>query len=108
MEYNQSQLQKEQRADKDLDDLVTYLDSKSLPRDPSRDKRVLSQAQKGYYLVDGVLYYEGTDVPDKRQLVVPSHLRDKLINEHYDAVFAGHFSARRTAQRISQYFTGAG
>jgi len=35
----------------------------------------VDQSQKGYFLVDGVLYYEGADVPERCRLV-PSHLRD--------------------------------
>lgn len=70
-----------------------YLESKTLPTDSSRAKRVLSQASKGYYVMDGVLYYEGSDRPDQRRLVVPSHLREKVIDEHHDSVFAGHFDS---------------
>ena len=44
--------------------------------------------------MDGVLHYEGPDAPDKRRLVVPSHLRDKVISEHNDSVFVGYFAAR--------------
>ena len=58
--------------------------------------------------MDGVLYYEGSDAPDRRRLVVPSHLRDKVIKEHHDLVFAGQFAAKRMAQRISHYFYWAG
>jgi len=58
--------------------------------------------------MDGVLYYEGPDVPDKRRLVVPSHLREKVIDEHHDSAFAGHFAAKRTAQRINQFFYWSG
>ena len=104
VEYSQTGIYKEQRKDQDLADLLAYLESKSLPDDSGRAKRVLSQARKGYYVMEGVLYYEGPDVPDRRRLVVPSHLRDKVINEHHDSVFAGHFAVKKTAQRINQYF----
>ena len=55
-----------------------------------------------------MLYHEGLDVPQKRRLVKPTHLRDKLIEEHHDCVFAGYFAAKKTAQRISQYFCWRG
>ena len=58
--------------------------------------------------MDGVFYHEGPDIPDTRQLVVPSHLRDKVINEYHDSVFAGHFAAKKAAQKISQYFYWSG
>ena len=52
--------------------------------------------------MDGVLYYaERTGCSRQTPtIVVPSHLRDKVINEHHDSVFAGHFAAKKTAQRI--------
>jgi len=34
-----------------------------------------------------------------RRSVVPTHLRDK-----HDCIFIGHFAAKKTAQRITQYF----
>ena len=43
-------------------------------------------------------------MPDRCRLVVPSHLRDRVIDEHHDSVFAGNFAAKKIAQRISQYF----
>ena len=77
--------------------------------DPCRAKWLLNQARKGYYVMDEVLYYEGPDVPDKWQLVVPSHLSTKVINKHHDSVFtAGHLAAKKTAQRINQYYYWSG
>ena len=108
VEYSHQELQSKQKKDRDLADLIAYLDSKTLPGDPDQAKRVLSQARKGYYVIDSVLYYVGSDVPDRRRLVVPSHLRKKVINEHHDSVFAGHFAAKRTAHRINQFFYWSG
>ena len=77
---------------------------KALPEDPSEAKLVLSLARKGYYVVDGILYYEGADVPDQRCIVVPEHLKQEILDDHHDSPFAGHFAAKKMAQRISQYF----
>lgn len=55
-----------------------------------------------------MLYYGGPDVPDKWRLVVPSHLREKVINKHHHSVFAGHFAAKKTAQRINRYYYCSG
>ena len=57
-------VQLEQSKDKELVQLVNFLTKKALPEDPSKAKFVLSLARKGYYVVDGILYYEGADVPD--------------------------------------------
>lgn len=60
--------------------------------------------RKYYFLVDDVLYYEGPDAPDRRRVVVPQHLRQRIIDENYDMAFAGHFSVKKMTQHISQYF----
>ena len=54
----------EQRQDGELARLIAYLDDEPLPSDPSEAKKVVNQSQNGYYLI-GVLYYEGTDMPDR-------------------------------------------
>ena len=94
-------VQKQQKNDEDINQLITNLDCKELPID-SRDRdRVLSQARKGYYLVNGVLYFEAANVPGRRRLVVPQHLRQQVLNRNYDSVFAGHFSAKNLLSKLS-------
>ena len=39
----------------------------------------MNLAKKGYFVVDNVVYYEGSDVPNRRRLVVPRHLREQLL-----------------------------
>ena len=51
-----------------------------------------------------MLYYESNDVPGRRRLVVPEQLRDKVVTENHDAVFSGHFSAKKMLNRLKQYF----
>ena len=36
--------------------------------------------------------------------MVPEHLKQEILDEHHDSPFAGHFAAKKMAQRISQYF----
>ena len=55
-----------------------------------------------------VTYYEGPDMPDRRRLVVPKHLRDKVMEEHHSGPFLGHFAAKRMTKRVSQYFFWVG
>ena len=42
---------------RELAQLILYLDKKILPEDPGEVKQVVTQCQKGFYLLDGVLYY---------------------------------------------------
>ena len=101
-------VQQEQRRDSDLLQLIEFLEAKKLPENPQEAKRVTTQAKKGYYLVDGILYYEGSDMPERRRLVVPKHLREKVMEEHHASPFSGHFAAKKMTKRVSQYFFWAG
>ena len=97
-------LRKELEKDGELTHLIDYLRSGQLPSDGVAAKQVVEQARRGYLIVDNVLYYEGADVPGRRRLVVPKHLQQKIIDEHHDSPFAGHFASKRTIKRLSQYF----
>ena len=55
----------EQKRDNELARLMDCLNDSSLPSDPSETRQIVNQAQKGYYLINGVLYYEGTDLQEK-------------------------------------------
>ena len=87
-----------------MSDLINYLRDKTLPTDEQAARNVVSISLKGFVLVNGVLYYEGGDTPDKRRLVVPSHLQQPILNEQHDAVFAGHFGCKRMYNRLKQYY----
>ena len=64
-------VQQEQQKDSELLQLIMYLQDKTLPKDTAVARQVVEQAAKGFYLVDGMLYYQGQDMPDRRRLVVP-------------------------------------
>ena len=97
-------VQEPQREDGELARLIQFLETKELPSDTTEAKVVLSQAKKGYYMVEGVLYFDGADMPDRRRLVVPKHLRERILTEHHDTPYAGHFAVKRMNKRLSQYF----
>ena len=99
-----AKVQEGQRQDAELKMLIEYLESKVLPADSRAASEVMNLARKGYYLVSGVLYYEGPDMPGRRRLVVPRHLRKQVIDENHDAIFAGHFSSKKTQKKISQLY----
>ena len=101
-------VQEQQKEDSELVKLVRFLETKELPSDPIEAKVVLSQAKKGYYMVEGVLYFDGADMPDCRRLIVPKHLREQILEEHHDAPYAGHFAAKRMNKRLNQYYYWAG
>ena len=55
-------------------------------------------------MVDGVLYFESPEVLDRRRLVVPTHLRQRIVDEHHDPIFAGHFSAKKLLVKLKRLY----
>ena len=49
-------VQQEQRRDNELLQLIEFMEAKKLLENPKEAKRFTTQAKKGYYLVDGILY----------------------------------------------------
>lgn len=84
--------------------LIEYMAHQTLPEDPVTAKKIVTQALKGYYLVDDILYFEDALVPERRRIVVPVHLRRQVLLENHTAVFAGHFAPKKLMQRVSQYY----
>jgi len=39
-----------------------------------------------------------------RRLVVPTQLREQVLSENHDAPYAGHFSAKKMYDKVSQYY----
>ena len=99
-----SRIQAAQKEDSELLQLIAYLDHQALPQDPIMAKKIVTQALKGYYLVDKILYFEDSVVPSRRRIVVPAQLRRQLLLENHSAVFAGHFAPKKLMQRVSQYY----
>jgi len=64
---------------------------------------VLSQAKKGYYVTEGVLYFDGAGMPDHWRLVVLKHLRKQILDDYHDTPYAGHFTVKRMTKRLGQY-----
>ena len=64
---------------------------------------MLSIAQY-YYFVDGVLYFESAKVPDLWRLVVPAHLRQCIVDENHDPIFAGHFSVKKLLGKLKRAY----
>ena len=99
-----AKVQREQQQDEELADLIRYLESRILPDCPVRRQKVLSAAQHSYYIVDGVLYFESAEVPDRRRLVVPTHLRQCIVDENHDPIFAGHFSVKKLLGKLKRAY----
>ena len=99
-----SKIQESQREDKDLLQLIEYMENGSLPEDPVAAKKIATQALKGYYFVDGILFFEDSAVSGRRRMVVPTQSRRQVLLENHSAVFAGHFGPKKLLQQVSQQY----
>jgi len=97
-------VQEAQREDPELLQLIAYLESNRLPEDGVLAKHIVSQAVKGYCVIDGILYYEDGMVPNRRRLVVPTKLRRQILLDNHESLFAGHFATKKLLQRVNQYY----
>jgi len=61
----------------------------------------VTKAQKGYFMMDGVLYFENDDATGRRHLVVPANLQQEVLSE---AMFTGYFAPKTMYSRLSQYY----
>jgi hypothetical protein len=53
---------------------------------------------------DSVLYHESTDASGEPKIVFPVSLRERVIQQHHDLVFAGHQGDKRTLGSLRLYY----
>jgi len=73
--------------------MLKYVSEKVLPDDSVIAKKIVSQAHKGYYAVDGVLYHEDASCTCATQGL-----------ENHDAPYAGHFAPKKMYDKVRQYY----
>ena len=81
----------EQRKDNQFAAILTYLTTGVLPTDDQHARRVISHASL-FGIEEGVLYYIDPKRQSRKQAVVPSHLKEKVIGSVHGGPWAGHFS----------------
>ena len=65
---------------------VTFLTNKALSDDPREANWVLSLDKMEYYVVDGIVNYEGADVTDWWPIVVPEHMKHEMFYKHHETL----------------------
>jgi len=91
-------IQESQREDPESLQLIEYLENNVLPDDRVMSKRIVSQSVKGYFVLDGILYYEDGLVPGRRRLVVPTQLKRQVLLDNHESLYAGHFAPKKLLQ----------
>ena len=91
----------EQRKDPDLLPLIQYMLGEKQPEDPSAVSSLASRA-KSLTVINGVLHHLDPVHPDRQQTVVPTHLRQSILEDHHGGKMSGHFSGPRIFKAISR------
>ena len=93
----------EQRKDVQLLQLMQFLETGQLPEDDNLAKKVAGQATQ-FILVDQTLYFLDPRRNHKKRIVVPTQLREQLIQEHHRGNMGGHFAANKLYRMLASHW----
>ena len=93
------ELRQLQLQDIDLASYIEYLERNLLPPDEC-DARKVVLGSKQYEMIDGILHYENPLHPGRWCVVVPTVLRQQLLEEAHAGAFSGHFSEKKVYDKI--------
>ena len=91
----------DQLKDASLVPLIRYLVDRELPEDKQEAAALISKAST-FVMLNGILHHVDPKTPGTQQVVVPSHLRAKLMTEVHGGKMSGHFSEPRLYKTLSR------
>ena len=108
--YDKSQLRDAQMSDCGLRKIITWLEEASEPKES--ELSLSSPAVKYYWLnrkqlimKDGLLFYQWEQVGGRKLLfVVPSSLREEVLQSCHDVKASGHLGQKKTLSRLKMFF----
>lgn len=94
-----------QRHDRDLADLISYLETATLPGDNASARSLLLMVDDYFLSPDGLLFHLWTPTGSRRkttyqQLVIPASLRYEILTWGHDDPTAGHFGTTKTYEKL--------
>ena len=93
----------EQRKDEKVAQIIEFLEKGKLPYEEDR-ARVIVLQQSLFAIVDQTLYYIDPKKESRRRIVVPAHLKRKLLTETHCSVMGGHFSGKRLYNTLAVHW----
>ena len=91
---NPKSFAREQRRDRKVTDIISFLERGELPEDEKRARKIALQSSS-FELEDEVLYFLDARRHYQKRAVVPDHLKEKVMKETHSGPFSGHFSGNR-------------
>ncbi|XP_065908993.1 uncharacterized protein [Dysidea avara] len=98
-EHNSTAFCDEQMKDPELSSIILYLRDGTLPGDATLAKKIVAESTL-YALCNNVLYFVGPKQTEISRVVVPQHLRHRIMQEHHDGPLAGHFSGPKLYKSV--------
>ena len=92
-------LQNNQWKDPDLLELIQYLQKGTLPTSQQQARKLVLQTQL-FAILDGILYYVDRKHANRRLLVLPKQMWERLIVENHRGKYGGHFSVDRVFKSL--------
>ena len=90
-----------QRKDKELSDIISFLESSVLPEDEKLAKLV-SLTCSQYTLVDDVLYYVHSD--GTLRVIPPTESREELFQQAHGGVYGGHLRDAKVYSELQRHY----
>ena len=84
----ENELSLKQRQDPEFLAMFQYIEDGVLPDNDKQAKQIMLE----FAIVEGVLYYEKTDVPGALRIAVPKCMRQTVLEEAHSKNFSGHFA----------------
>ena len=97
----------EQMKDPDLKDLILYLLHTQVPDDPDKAWKLAAKASQ-FTIVNGILVYVDHPRGDRRRVVVPEHLKEKILRESHGGIYSGHFAGPKLYNTLSRQWWWSG
>ena len=98
-----SSFEDEQRKDPALVEVIRFLEDGVLPEDEARARKLVLQEEL-YTIVNNTLYHLDSKRGHQKQVVVPSHLRKRIMEETHRGPMTAHFSGQRLFHTLRRHW----
>ena len=96
-------LEEEQRRDPEMMEVIKFLEEGVLPEDQNRARKLALQ-EPLFTIIDRVLYYLDSKQGHQKQVVIPRHLRQRVMKETHRGPMSGHFSGPRLFNTLRRHW----
>jgi hypothetical protein len=93
----------EQQKDTEIKEIIDYVALGDLPKDDKRARRIALQWSM-FTIEDEVLFYLDPKQQHRKQIVVPKHLHQQVLEEHHASVMGGHFSGKKMYSALCRHW----